>query len=101
MQVGKRAYVLRALQPTEDRVVLDRSCSSFEAIAGAVMMGRIVASAQLRSGGRDGSAIADALIAFGAGAWRKDLLAAAEACAAQLQADWKTYCQAYDDGAFA
>ncbi|HQE39367.1 MAG TPA: DUF2252 family protein [Zoogloea sp.] len=102
VQVGKRAYVLRALQPTEDRVVLDQSRSSFEAIAGAVhTMGRIVASAQLRSGGRDGSAIADALIAFGAGAWRKDLLAAAEACAAQLQADWKTYCQAYDDGAFA
>jgi len=64
-------------------------------------MGRILASAQLRSGGRDGSAIADELIAFGQGAWRTALLGAARACAGQVEKDWAAYCTAYDDGAFA
>jgi len=102
IRVGKRAYVLRDLQPTSDRVSLDEGRSGFDAVRGVVAeMGRILASAQLRSGGRDGSAIADALIAFGQGAWRTDLLGAARECAGQVETDWAAYCTAYDDGAFA
>jgi uncharacterized protein (DUF2252 family) len=98
---GERSFMLRDLQPSEDRVPLDASRSGPEAIA-AVMgnMGTIVASAQLRSGGRDGSAIADELIDFGQAKWRKALLGAARDCAEQLREDWAAYCTAYDDGAF-
>ena len=102
IRVGKRAYVLRDLQPTSDRISLDVGRSGFDAVRGGIAeMGRILASAQLRSGGRDGSAIADALIAFGQGAWRTALLGAARACAGQVEKDWAAYCTAYDDGAFA
>lgn len=57
--------MLRDLQPTSDRISLDEGRSGFDAVRGVVTeMGRILASAQLRSGGRDGSAIADELIAL-------------------------------------
>jgi len=102
VQVGNRAYVLRDLQPTSDRVSLDGGRSGFDAVRGVLVeMGRILASAQLRSGGRDGSAIADELIAFGCGAWRKALLDVARDCAEQAQEDWKCYAEAWDDGLFA
>jgi len=102
IRVGKRAYVLRDLQPTSDRISLDEGRSGFDAVRGVVAeMGRILASAQLRSGGRDGSAIADELIAFGHGAWRKALLDMARDCAEQVQEDWKCYAEAWDDGLFA
>ena len=101
IRVGKRAYVLRDLQPTSDRISLDVGRSGFDAVRGGIAeMGRILASAQLRSGGRDGSAIADALIAFGQGAWRTALLGAARESAGQVEKDWAAYCTAYDDGAF-
>lgn len=99
---GERSFMLRDLQPSEDRVSLDASRSSPEAIAEVMRsMGRVVASAQLRSGGRDGSAIADELIDFGQAKWRKALLGAARDCAEQVEKDWAVYCTAFDDGAFA
>lgn len=98
---GERSFMLRDLQPSEDRVSLDASRSSPVAIAEVMRnMGRIVASAQLRSGGRDGSAIADELIDFGQAKWRKALLGAARDCAGQVGKDWEAYCAAFDDGAF-
>jgi len=98
---GERSFMLRALQPTEDRVPLDASRSGPEAIAEVMRsMGGIVASAQLRSGGRDGSAIADDLICFGQSKWRKALLGAAQDCAGQVRKDWADYCTAFDAGAF-
>ena len=102
VRFGTHTYVLRDLQPTSDRVKLDEGRAGFDAVRGVIAeMGRIVASAQLRSGGRDGSAIADELIAFGQGAWRTDLLAVARDCAEQVQDDWKIYSEAWDDGVFA
>jgi uncharacterized protein (DUF2252 family) len=98
---GERSFMLRALQPAEDRVRLDASRSGPEAIAEVMRsMGGIVASAQLRSSGRDGSASADELIDFGQAKWRKALLGAARDCAEQVGKDWAAYCTAYDDGAF-
>jgi uncharacterized protein (DUF2252 family) len=65
-------------------------------------MGEIVAWAQLRSTGREGSATADELIEFGARKkWRKNLIEAAQECTAELKKDWKVFAQAYDRGAFA
>ncbi|MFM9928021.1 DUF2252 family protein [Variovorax sp. H27-G14] len=101
---GKSSYVLRGLQPSEDRVSLGAPGTSLAQISGVIgEMGQLIAWAQLRSAGRQGSADADALVEFGGSekAWCGDLLAAAHACAAQVRADWKTYCEAFDAGAFA
>ena len=95
-------YILRALQPMEDRISLSRNDHSMAEIEKVMdALAAIVASAQLRSSGRDGSAIADELIAFGRKKkWKVKLLAAAQECAKQVTADWETYCTAYDDGKF-
>jgi uncharacterized protein (DUF2252 family) len=100
---GQRSYVLRALLPSEDRVMLDRTRVSMTDLAAVVRtMGAVAASAHLRSAGRDGSAIADALIEFGRRiTWRSALLDMALDCAEQVQRDWTNYCEAYDAGAFA
>jgi Uncharacterized protein conserved in bacteria (DUF2252) len=57
-------------------------------------MGRITAWGQLRSGGRDGSAIADELIAFAAlPNWHEPLLDYAQAYAVQVEADYEVFCR--------
>ena len=100
--LGKRPYVLRGLQPGEDRITLDRSgrtLAELEQVIGAI--GRIVAWAQLRSAGREGSASADELIDFGRrGKWQEQLLDASQGLATQVRKDWATYEGAFDDGAF-
>jgi uncharacterized protein (DUF2252 family) len=98
----KQAYVLRALQPSEDRVTLAARNKELRHFQGAVrVMGQNLGWAQLRSSGRDGSAIADELIAFGEDyAWQEPLFEAALKCAAQVEKDWRTYAQAYDDNVF-
>jgi hypothetical protein len=63
-------------------------------------LGQLVAWAQLRSSGRDGSAIADELIDFGGRPnWSDDLLQASVDCAQQVRADAALFNAAYDAGA--
>lgn len=102
VMLGKTPYVLRGLQPSEDRVVLKQPRHSISEIQQVLtVMGNIVAWAQLRSAGRQGSAIADELIAFGQSKkWKKQLLDAAQSCAVQVRKDWQTYSKAYDAGVF-
>jgi len=94
--------VLRGLQPLEDRVTLDRSSQSMGQLEQVIgTMGRLLAWAQLRSSGREGSATADELIEFGQRKkWREKLLSASEDCAEQVRADSATFGAAYDDGMF-
>lgn len=100
--LNKHAAVLRDLQPSEDRVSLNRSRKNLDEIHDVVTtMAGIVASAHLRSTGRQGSIIADELIAFGRQKkWRKDLLESARVCETQVKKDWRSYREALDDGAF-
>jgi len=95
--------VLRGLQPSEDRVELDRAGGDMKALGPLLAtMGRIVAWAHLRSAGQGGSANVDALIDFGSRKkWRAPLLAASRECAAQVFADAKAYNAAFDAGFFA
>ncbi len=103
VKIGKQSYVLRALLPTEDRVTLDLTLNSLKEFQALItVMAGLVASAHLRSSGRDGSAIADDLIAFSKKRkWSKQLLTIANDSAMQVEKDWITYCTAYDDGIFA
>ncbi|MFC5476355.1 DUF2252 domain-containing protein [Paraherbaspirillum soli] len=102
VMVGKTSYVLRGLQPSEDRVTLDRPSHTMQELQRAIgTMGKIVAWDQLRSAGRQGSASADELIDFGQRKkWKRQLMDMALDCAAQVHKDWLTYCRAYDDGDF-
>ncbi|MES3014346.1 MAG: DUF2252 family protein [Pseudomonadota bacterium] len=95
--------VLRGLQPSEDRVELDRAGGDMKALGPLLAtMGRVVAWAQLRSAGQGGSASVDALIKFGGGKkWRASLLDASRACATQVFADAKGFNAAFDAGFFA
>jgi uncharacterized protein (DUF2252 family) len=104
VQGEERSYVIRGLQPQEDKVRLDGSKAKFQRICGVLEdMGRLAAWAHLRSAGRQGSAAADELIAFAQtqSAWGTELVKAARQCATQVVHDWKAYAKAYDKGAFA
>lgn len=100
--MGGKPYVLRGLQPTEDRVALadwNRSPRRGEGVM--KVMAENLAWGQLRSGGRDGSAIADELITFGRdGSWKKPLLEVAAQCSVQVEKDWRVYARAFDANAF-
>jgi len=102
VQLDNSSYVLRDLQPSEDRISLDHACQSIVALKQSIeTMGKIVAWSQLRSSGREGSAISDELISFGQhNDWCEQLLAVSEACAQQVEQDSITFNAAFDDGAF-
>jgi uncharacterized protein (DUF2252 family) len=102
VSVDDRAFVLRALQPVEDRVTLAAAGRGVRRLREVMQtMGRLLASAQLRSSGRDGSAIADELIEFGyAAKWRSSVLELARERATRAESDWKKFAAAYDGGAF-
>jgi hypothetical protein len=102
VRMGKKAYVLRALQPSEDRAALqhwDGRLARLEAVMAS--MGTVVAWGHLCAGGRDGPAITDELIEFGVKSrWKRRITQIAELCAEQVRADWLIYARAYDDGYF-
>ena len=106
MGLGGQPFVLRALQPGEDR--LDLAALARQRDDGLhrslVTMGRLVACAQLRAAGRQGSATADELIDFGqlgrgAGKRRDRLVQASYMVARQLREDAAVFNHAFDDGA--
>lgn len=100
--MGGKSYVLRGLQPLEDRIVLNGAKQSTAEIRQAIAtMGQIVAWGQLRSSGRQASAIADELVEFATRPkWQGKLLAASLECAQQVEKDAAIFDRAYDDGVF-
>ncbi len=102
VQLNETPCVLRVLQPSDDRVSLKgahHSPGELTALIGT--MGRLIGWAHLRGSGREGSAIADELIAFGQRRkWRARLLELSQGCAVQLQRDAASFNTAFDDGVF-
>jgi uncharacterized protein (DUF2252 family) len=100
--VDETAYVLRALQPSEERISFDRAGANANDLEALIdTMGKLVAWAHLRGAGRSGSAIADELIDFGRRTkWHAPLLDASKECASQVRKDAARYNAAFDDGAF-
>ena len=86
-------FVVRELQPTEDRLMLGRWNGKLDRLREVmVAMGHLTAWAQLRSSSRDGSATADALIEFARDKRaRRDLLAYARHYAGQAKRDWREF----------
>lgn len=93
VQIGKRSYVMRELLPDSDRLQLELWNGKLRRLENVMhAMGNVVAWGHLRSGGRQGSAIADEWIAFAArGDWRSPLLEYAEAYARQVASDWNEF----------
>lgn len=86
-------YVLRELQPMEDRLDLGGWGGKLWRLERVIeTMGHVVAWGQLRSGGRQGSATTDAWVAFARqGAWETALLRYARRYAEHVTRDWDVF----------
>ncbi|MGC4037590.1 MAG: DUF2252 family protein [Chitinophagaceae bacterium] len=95
-------YITRWLQPLADKVSLDDFINKPELQPGLIStFGSLTASAQLRSSGRQGSAIADELIEFGNNEqWVKPVTDYAVQYATIVKKDYREFCRAYDRGFF-
>ncbi len=86
-------FVLRELQPTEDRLALEHWHGKLGRLCKVMTtIGHLVAWAQLRSSSRDGSARIDDLIAFAAQRpWRRELVRAAAEYSRRVERDWRVF----------
>jgi Uncharacterized protein conserved in bacteria (DUF2252) len=97
--MGEQSYVLRALQPEEDKLSLELWNGELRRLQNVMAtMGEVTAWAQLRSSGRQGSAAADDFIHFAnhAGDWEDTVLGYAKSYAEQVEAYYDEFCQAVD-----
>jgi uncharacterized protein (DUF2252 family) len=97
----RKGFILRELQPSEDRLTLADCGGRMGKLKSVIRtMGKVTAWSQLRSAGRQGSAIADELIAFGGrSGWQGDVLEYAQSYAPQVTADWQAFRKAAVKGA--
>jgi uncharacterized protein (DUF2252 family) len=102
VQMNGNNYVLRDLQPSADRVSFVEKGNDERRLNELMQaIGQCTAWSHLRGSGRQGSAIADKLVAFGGDdSWKKVLRKASASCADNISAEWKTYSEAYDDKVF-
>jgi uncharacterized protein (DUF2252 family) len=86
-------FVLRELQPLQDRMRMEAWGGDITNLRDAVTtMGHVTAWAALRASGRQGSAIADDLIAFAnERGWRREVLAMARRVAARTISEWRDF----------
>jgi uncharacterized protein (DUF2252 family) len=86
-------YVFRELQPLQDKVRLNLWNGKLRRLEKVMKtMGQITAWDQLRSGGRQGSAIADDLIRYATNSDNSLLLNYAQTYATQVAADYRSFC---------
>jgi uncharacterized protein (DUF2252 family) len=92
-KIGRGGYVLKELQPSSDRLSLDDARGDHRHLRSAAKaMGHVVAWAQLRSSGRQGSATADDLIAFaGEKGWKQRLIDFGRWYEKQVRGDYKQF----------
>ena len=93
-------FVLRGLQPTQDKVSLDQWNGKLGRLEKVLKtMGQITAWNQLRSSGRQGSAIADELISWAENAaqWQSYLLDYARAYFNKVEANYQEFSAAIID----
>ena len=93
MKVGGGGFVLRELQPSQDRLTLSDARGHPRLLRSVVKtMGHVTAWAQLRSSGRQGSATIDDLITFaGTRGWERKLLDYGHSYRAQVESDYAKF----------
>ncbi|GHO99922.1 hypothetical protein KSF_099700 [Reticulibacter mediterranei] len=98
LQGKKKSYVLRELQPQEEKVNRKDVLGNRQAIEGLVQaMGQALAFAHLRSGGQKGAALSGELKRFAqqASVWQASLLAAAQPCVEQVRTAYDAFQEQY------
>jgi len=95
-----KSYVLRELQPTEDKVDLQASGATFPQVEQLVKtIAQVVAWGQLHSGGHQGSAIASEVMDYAKQPhWQKILLIYAENYVQKVEEDFRAFCAAHGKG---
>jgi uncharacterized protein (DUF2252 family) len=96
--MDNKSFVLKALQPSQDRMELSACNNDLTQMSKIVItMGQLAASGQLRSSGRQKSSIADDLIALANNSkdWLPKLKIYAKKYADKVQADYKSYAEDY------
>jgi len=100
---GVQSYVLKELQPAADRLDLTLwrgHVARLEAVIES--MAEVTAWGHLRACSRNGAASVETVQRYAASAaWIKPLCAIAQKSAARTLAQWRSYCSAYERGAFA
>lgn len=96
VELEENFYVLRELQPIEDKVNLELICGKLGRLETLVqMIAKVVAWGQLRSAGHQGAEAAYDLQDFGQSSqWRKDLLGYARQYAGKVEEDYREFCLA-------
>lgn len=97
------SFVLKQMQPTADKInfeVLKNQNGDIDEII--TDMAKLTASAQVRSGGRQGSGIIDALIEFGDNnsKWQDDVLKYASSYAQQVKKDYQEFMEGYNNNRY-
>jgi uncharacterized protein (DUF2252 family) len=102
LRLGRTSYILRELQPSEDRLSFARVRDERARLDVAHrVMADVIAWGQLRSSGHQGSATADEWIEFGhQRSWTHPLSDFMRWYADIVRGYWKEFSVAYDDGAF-
>ncbi len=103
IKMGQKAYVLRELQPFEDKVALTAWNGKRQRLEELVeTQAQILAWGHLRGSGWQHAATADDLISFGASSdWQTALSHYAHKYAAQVEDDFNQFAEAYDKDKFA
>jgi len=97
VEMGGEPFVLRGLQPTQDKVSLDQWNGKLRRLEKVLKtMGETTAWNQLRSSGRQGSAIADELICWAENAsqWHGLLIEYAQTYFTKVEADYREFSSA-------
>ena len=94
----QQAYIVKALQPDQDKIDFKQCEDKPKKFTDACYnMARLIAYAQLRSTGRNGSSSADDLIKFAeqADLWKTQLLEYTYNYAQQVEQDYQSFCKSY------
>jgi uncharacterized protein (DUF2252 family) len=101
VSIGRTSFVLRELQPTEDRVRVGKWKQRRPVAETIATMGHLTAWAHLRTAGRQNAAVPDTLIDFAkAPGWRSRLFAYATSYSERVDRDWRAFCEALNAGFF-
>jgi uncharacterized protein (DUF2252 family) len=90
---GGESFVVRELQPTQDRLRLESANADVARLRDAMTaMAQLTAWGALRAGGRQGSATIDELLEFSVEKrWKAEVVDAARRVATQTLTDWKAF----------
>lgn len=97
-----KTYVLKQMQPVADKINFELLKDNYPEINKVITdMAMLTASAQLRSSGRQGSAIADDLIDFGeVSQWGEGITKYAQRYAVQVNKDYTRFVSDYNKGQY-